>query len=179
MITVHFATSPSLLGVQFGELERFREYDPVRQAERATIRAFVGGVKDFLQGRCLDYGCGASPYREFVQGEYVGWDVGQADPTGSFDSILCTQVFQFLPDPLEAMRNFARLLKPRCFLVMTYGTNWDEVEPEDYWRVTKSGMERLCGLSGFQIIRHERRAEVTLGNYMKFPLGYGLLAQLQ
>ncbi len=40
-------------------------------------------------------------------------------PEGSFDAILCTEVFEHLPDPLAALREFSRLLKNGGYLILT------------------------------------------------------------
>lgn len=40
-------------------------------------------------------------------------------PDASFDSILCTEVFEHIPHPLDALQEFARLLKPNGTLLLT------------------------------------------------------------
>jgi SAM-dependent methyltransferase len=58
-----------------------------------------------------------------------GWAYGKLDyvcditaipePDGSFDVILCTEVFEHIPDPPAAVREFARLLRPGGELILT------------------------------------------------------------
>lgn len=57
------------------------------------------------------------------------WDTSQVDivcditeisePDESFDIILCSEVFEHLPDPLKALDEFSRLLKPGGKLIVT------------------------------------------------------------
>ena len=57
------------------------------------------------------------------------WDTSQIDIVcdiadipevdGSFDVILCSEVFEHLPDPLKALDEFSRLLKPGGKLILT------------------------------------------------------------
>jgi hypothetical protein len=156
--------------------------DSVRVLERGSIRAFMERNRQYLRGRVLDFGAGKQPYRDLVVGEYVPLDQGddQGDnlPTGYFDCVMCNQVIQYLDAPKYFLQRVHGWLSPRrgC-LVMTYPTNWDEVESSDFWRFTKRGMEVLLLQSAdFEVISHERRAEINLNGF-KFPLGYGLVAR--
>ncbi len=99
--------------------------------------------------RILDAGAGQQQYRKFCGHlEYVSqdfgqykpdqekaglhrgkWDYGKLDivcdiasipePDGSFDAILCAEVFEHLPDPIAAVREFSRLLRPEGVLILT------------------------------------------------------------
>jgi SAM-dependent methyltransferase len=90
--------------------------------------------------RILDAGAGTQQCRRFCQHlDYVSQDFGQYDgqgdaaalqirdfdygkldiisdiaaipePDASFDVIMCVEVFEHLPDPLSALKEFARLL---------------------------------------------------------------------
>lgn len=167
----------------------------LREIERASIRAFVQGAADagYLSGRVLDYGCGKQPYRNIVEagsGEYEGYDyvffpgnvsgenVGDRPQLGDWrDAVLCTQVIQYVPDVLSFLKADLRsLIRPKGHLVLTYPTNWPEVEPEDLHRFTKAGMERLLTNAGFNIVVHERREKISYEHNL-FALGYGVVAR--
>ncbi len=119
---------------------------------------------------------------------------------GMWDVILCTQVVQYVPieqdtdsgDGLQGMLSWwdallehynmeddpPRAVQKRGHLILTYPTNWPEVEKEDLHRFTKAGMERLLTEAGFEIVRHERRAEVPMAVTGElFALGYGVIAR--
>lgn len=62
-------------------------------------------------------------------GLHTKWDTKKVDivsdindipePDKSFDVILCSEVFEHLPDPLKALKEFSRLLKPGGILIVT------------------------------------------------------------
>jgi hypothetical protein len=168
----------------------------LRQKEAESIRAFVQSAASdgLLSGRVLDYGCGQQPYRDIVEkagGEYVGYDrvefpgnvsaqdvgfVGEANWLWQFSAVLCTQVVQYVPDVPALLESFRLALEDaHGHLVLTYPTNWPEVEPVDLHRFTKLGMTRLVEEAGFEIVRHDWRH----GFYhdgLPFTAGYGIVA---
>jgi len=96
----------------------------------------------------LDAGAGESQFKKFCShlkyiaqdfGEYQGdgevglqtgtWDNSKLDivsdilsiplPDHSVDAIMCTEVLEHIPDPLGAIKEFSRLLKPGGYLLIT------------------------------------------------------------
>ena len=178
MVTEEFRRTPVLLGAEWEEVAPFYAAgDPIRQIERASIRAFMVKHRAYLKGRVMDFGAGEQPYRDLVDGEYCPFEKGGRDPGGYFDAVMCNQVVQYLDDPKQLLAWGTRApLKVGGHLVMTYPTNWAEVETEDLWRFTKAGMERLLREIGFTVVAHELRAAVAVGAF-QFPLGYGVIAR--
>lgn len=178
MITLEWRGQPCIEGANPDDLAaRFPTYDLVRQAERASIRDFMEAHREYLRGRVLDFGAGTQPYRDLVQGEYVPYEKGDPDPSGEFDAVMCNQVMQYLDRPCVYLDYFRGLLRHDGCVVLTYPTNWDEVECDDLHRFTKVGMERLLAAAGFTVLVHERRAQIVVEGFVKFPLGYGCIAR--
>jgi SAM-dependent methyltransferase len=110
---------------------------------RAALRALPAGL------RILDAGAGERPYLEdcshleYVSQDFTNYDgagdgaalqTGSWDTTGidivsdiaaiprpdaAFDAILCTEVLEHVPRPEAALREFARLLSPGGWLILT------------------------------------------------------------
>jgi SAM-dependent methyltransferase len=154
----------------------------LRELERESIRAFIQYCADegtFHENDVLDYGCGKQPYRDIIVfggGRYHGYDlevypanVSEADiqEPEMFDRmwnvIVCTQVVQYVPDVPTFLQILHALLVPGGQLVITWPTNWPEVEREDLHRFTASGMARLMHTTGFREFGVSPRAFVELG----------------
>jgi ubiquinone/menaquinone biosynthesis C-methylase UbiE len=99
--------------------------------------------------KILDAGAGTQRYRKYCKHlEYVSQDFGEYDgkgddsalqmgefdygkldivsditsipmPNSSFDAIMCIEVLEHLPDPVQAIKEFSRLLKPNGHLIIT------------------------------------------------------------
>ena len=113
--------------------------------------------------RVLDVGCGVKPYLPFFASaaEYVGVDVdnpnadlqGSAEALpvedGSYDVVLCLQVLEHVEDPLQVVRELHRVTRPGGrVLAATHGTQVYHPLPEDHWRWTHTGLERLFAQAG-------------------------------
>jgi SAM-dependent methyltransferase len=56
---------------------------------------------------------------EFGQLDIVSDITSIPEPDASFDAIMCVEVFEHLPDPVAAVHEFSRLLKPGGYLILT------------------------------------------------------------
>ena len=99
--------------------------------------------------RILDAGAGTQRYRKFCKHlDYVSQDFGKyngkgdsagmqtgafeygeldivsdiiaiPEPDFSFDAVMCIEVLEHLPDPVQAIREFSRLIRPQGCLILT------------------------------------------------------------
>lgn len=167
----------------------------VREMEHASIREFVASCVDEYRDACvLDFGCGKQPYRDLIEaagGDYHGFDstefggnVSGEDvyagddewPVGSYDTVLCTQVIQYVVEPKGFVESLGVELRSGGALVLTYPLNWDWIEPADSWRFTPTGMKALLTDAGFEVERNEERAAIEFPGF-RLPLGYGVVAR--
>ncbi len=147
---------------------------------RRTLSIVVGELllreilqaRPFIRGRLLDVGCGKRPYAAIYEPlveKSVGTEVvysphgvGMADviclaervpfANRSFDTILCTEVLEHTIDPFTVMREFARVLKPGGYLLLSVPFIYPIHEsPYDHWRFTSYGLALLCQMAGLEV----------------------------
>jgi SAM-dependent methyltransferase len=145
-----------------GEQRRRPRLSSSTWAVRAPLAAWLeeqaaGAAEGY---RVLDVGCGPKPYYPFFAaraGAYVGVDVvphPAADLVGpvealpvedaSFDLVLCTQVLEHCDDPAQAVRELRRVTAPGGrVLASTHGVQVYHPSPQDHWRWTHTGLQRL------------------------------------
>ena len=154
-----------------------------------TLKNIPAGLK------ILDAGAGECQYKKFCSHlEYVSqdfaqyngegnskglqtktWDNTKLDiisditaipvPDKSFDVIMCTEVFEHLPDSISAIKEFSRILKPGGYLIITAPfRSLTHFAPYHFYSgFNKYFYERNLGESGFEI------KEITPnGNYFEY-----------
>lgn len=140
---------------------------------------FKGIVRNrsYLHGDMLDFGCGRKPYKRLINvNKYVGVDLeisghshensqidvfydGSAIPFAneSFDSFLCSEVFEHLFNLEKIIEELHRVLKVGGTGLITVPFVWPEHEiPYDYGRYTSFGMKSLLERKGFKIVSMEK-----------------------
>lgn len=124
-----------------------------------------------LTGKLLDAGCGHRPYADLIPCQtYVGMEVStKKRPTvvgsvlqipfaaGAFDSLLCLEVIEHVPEPARALAELHRVLKPGGHLYLTTPQMWyAHYEPHDFFRYTNHGLRHLLERQGFKVLALER-----------------------
>jgi SAM-dependent methyltransferase len=119
----------------------------------------------------LDAGAGDSPYRHlFGHCTYEAADVCErpekayahvgyvCDLTAipvhdaRYDFVLCTQVLEHVPRPLEVLQEFARVLKPGGRVWLSTPLAYEEHEvPYDFFRYTQYGLRSLFERAGLEV----------------------------
>lgn len=158
---------PSSLKRLFGETW----LNPLHLARR-SLRAALASIAPQASGRLLDVGCGGQRYRPLFRSvdAYLGVDLPSnssesraldAFASGlnlpfspaSFDTVLCTEVLEHVPEPLILMTELSRVLRPGGLLILTTPQTWGLHEvPHDYYRYTEYGLRYLARRAGLTVV---------------------------
>lgn len=145
----------------------------------ASLRRFVQQASALVpEGAVLlDAGAGEGQYRSlFTHCRYIGadfalgdlsWDYSKLDVVcdlahlpfapSSFDAVLCTQVLEHVPEPMQVLCELARCMKPGGLLILTAPLTGEEhQQPYDFYRYTSYGLTYLLEKAGFRIERLDR-----------------------
>ncbi len=129
--------------------------------------------KQYFKGKLLDAGCGERPYGliydELVE-KSVGCDIegcihdqSRIDVFSSvdalpfadneFDTVLCTEVLEHVPNAWNGFSEIARVLKPGGYAIVTVPFLMPTHEaPHDYYRYTRFGLTYQLERNGFEVV---------------------------
>jgi len=121
-------------------------------------------------GKLIDLGCGNMPFRSYVSGQVTAYDsldlfprrpdvtfIGDIQsmpmvPSDKYDTALCLEVLEHVPDPCAATREIARVVKAGGKLVVSVPhLSRLHDEPHDYYRYTRHGLRHLLEQAGFEV----------------------------
>ena len=144
---------------------------------RRSLFVCIKANSHHLNGDMLDFGCGRKPYKNlFKVSKYVGVDIeisghshknSEVDifydgntipvPDKTFNSFLCSEVFEHLFNLESIIKELRRVLKDGGKCLITIPLSWPEHEiPYDCARYTTYGMKDLLEKNGFKIISLEK-----------------------
>ena len=154
------------------------------------IEASLLKCEEYVHGKLLDVGCGNKPYQDTyfsAATSYVGVDYASEKSRPdiiasalslpvddeSFETVVSTELLEHVPDPLRALREMHRVLKPGGHLILSTPMYWPRHEiPHDYFRYPYDGLLYLVKESGFELVRIFNRgnAYVFLGQVIHHAL---------
>lgn len=144
------------------------------------LRPLLGAA----EGRVLDVGAGAQPYRALLPADvtYRAIDVELAEAFGyeqpdttyyaageawpvedaSIDFAFATETLEHVPNPDQFLAEARRVLTDggRLLLTVPFSARWHYV-PHDYWRYTPSSLRNLLEAAGFDEISVYARGNET------------------
>lgn len=172
-------------------------------AVRRYVYAFEAMIEDAVTefaaalpdgARVLDAGAGEGQYSDYFRRQrYTGVDLGVGDAawnygtldaiadlnalpfrSGVFDASLNIVTLEHLREPLRALREIARVLKPGGVLLVVAPHEWEvHQSPHDYFRYTRHGLAYLFAEAGLEVKRLD-----PAGGYFRL-LSRRLLSGLQ
>ena len=131
-------------------------------------------LEKHAHGRLIDIGCGDTPFRNqlppaVVQYDTLDLNVKRDDITyigsvmdmhmikdASYDSAMCFEVLEHVPNPFIAIREINRILKNDGLLIISVPHMWPIHEaPHDYLRFTYYGLKHILQENQFKIVSME------------------------
>lgn len=133
-------------------------------------------IRRFARGKLIDLGCGDMPFRNLIADKISSYEsldfyprtpdvthVGDIQDMSmidaeSYDTAICLEVLEHVPDPFQAVREIRRILKPDGILIVSVPhLSRLHDEPHDYYRFTRHGIKYLLEHCGFTVLFLARR----------------------
>ena len=154
----------------------------IKKEALESIAEFITENKKYLsKGDILDFGAGNGGYKKFVDGNYFPYDPNYEEHNvltiRRYDGILCAHVLQCIFDPGEQLKRLYRMLVDDGYLVLTYNSNWYEIENNNYaewYRFTRKAVEKMAKEAEFEIIESKALNSIDFTDF-KFDITCGIV----
>ena len=170
----------TLSGASAGTIRRIRAWVDL---EDSSLRTAMENAAPFARGRLLDVGCGDKPYEKLLAPHvtsYLGAEYrdtfessanaakGRADVIytgktlpfgeGEFDTVLCNQVAEHVPEPGAFIEDLVRVLKVGGCLILTVPFAFRiHAAPNDFHRFTRHALEYYANKNHLHVERLDSR----------------------
>ena len=147
-------------------------------------------IQEYVRGDLLDLGCGDMPYQKYIQSKITKYDsidftprtkqvtfVGDIQDMGmvqnsSYDSAICLEVLEHLPNPDKGLKEINRILKDKGVLIISVPhLSRLHDEPYDFYRYTRYGLISMLEGNGFQVVSLRERGGLFCFLGHQFCLG--------
>jgi len=152
-----------------------RSFWAAHNSSPAVRKAMGSLLADLGDGRGLNLGCGDTRlgprlvnfdlmYTGAV--DVLGDTLALPFPDGQFALIISQEMVEHVPDPFRAVREMARVLRAggTLYLQAPFVIGYHP-GPEDYWRFSRAGMQRLLEQAGLECRRLEPAVGAGTGMY--------------
>jgi SAM-dependent methyltransferase len=144
----------------------------MRLKKLQTTRDVMHHVLPYVHGRVADIGAGSAKYKEILLTRgtaYIAFDMTPGpdiDAVGdieqlpfddySFDTVICTQVLEHIPDPQRAVGEFYRILRKDgiCVITVPFFAPYHR-NPEDFYRYTPEALAYIATKAGLDVIEQD------------------------
>lgn len=153
--------------------EKRQYFSPATYADYQITKPLI---EKYLKGKLLDIGCGHMPFKSLISKHVTQYETFDVDARtdgvtyigdiqnmyqvadDSYDSVVCFEVLEHIPDPFKAAQEIHRVLKRNGILLLSvpHLSRLHEI-PYDYYRYTKYGLKSVLERHGFEVLEtHER-----------------------
>jgi SAM-dependent methyltransferase len=137
----------------------------------AHYKLLLPVIRQYARGQFIDLGCGSAPFWYAVVEQverYDGVDLWPRSdkvtfagdvqslpmvPDNSYDSAICIEVLEHVPEPAKAIATIARILKPGGVVVISvpHLSRLHDL-PHDYYRYTEYGLRYLLEQAHLEVV---------------------------
>lgn len=166
-------TNRKAIEQDLSESSQWHYFSPVFYTQYKAILPLIG---QFVKGKTIDLGCGTMPFKNLLVNRatiyhtldlrphseevtYIG-DIQDMSmiASASYDSAICLEVLEHVPNPSRAISEIYRILKPDGILIISVPhLSRLHDEPYDYFRFTNHGLRYLLEHKGFEVSEIKRK----------------------